>query len=312
MWGEQDTLKAFAFNGTRFNETPVSESTFKAPPGMPGGFLSISASGSVAGTGIVWTALPALRDAENDVVSGVLRAFDASDLSHELWNSRSNAARDDLGNFAKHFPPTIANGHVYVASFSNQLNVYGLLTAPTGTTLSVVSSTAGASVVGKAVTFSVTVSGNVPTGTITCTDNGSRFAEAVVLTNGGASCTDSALSIGTHIIAVTYQSDVNSAPVTRSITQTVSAAGGGGGASGGAEVGQQEAVRLAAAQAEPVAYLSPAAAEAADVPSTPPGPSTGRCFCSWSLPACVWEAERPRLHHCSLPRPDAVSGGRFA
>ena len=248
VWGEKDTLKAFAFDGTRFNETPVSESTFNAPPGMPGGFLSISAAGRLAGSGIVWAALPALLDAENLVVSGVLRAFDASDLSHELWNSRANTARDDLGNFAKHVPPTIANGHVYMASFSNQLNVYGLLTAPTGTTLSLVSGTAGASVVGKTVMFSVTVSGNAPTGSITCSDNNSPFAQDVVLTNGGASCTASALTVGLHNIVAAYSGDANNAAASRSITQTVSASspaaggrgateGGGGGAAGGGAAG---------------------------------------------------------------------------
>ena len=61
------------------------------------------------------------------VVSGVLRAFDASDLTHELWNTRMVPARDDLGNFAKFVPPTVANGRVYVATFSNRLLVYGLL-----------------------------------------------------------------------------------------------------------------------------------------------------------------------------------------
>jgi hypothetical protein len=239
VWGEDDRLKAFAFDGASFNPTPVSASTFVAPPGMPGGFLSISANGSVAGSGIVWTALPALLDAENAVVSGVLRAFDASDLTRELWNSRSNAARDDLGNFAKYVPPTIANGHVYMASFSNQLNVYGLFSAPLATTVSLVSDTAGASVAGKSVTFSVTVSGNTPTGSITCSDNNAPFAQGVVLTNGGASCTASALSVGTHNIAATYGGDANNAPASRSIVQTVSAAGGttGGGTAGGGTAG---------------------------------------------------------------------------
>ncbi len=55
-----------------------------------------------------------------------MRAFDATNLNVELWNSKQNAARDDVGNFAKFCPPTIANGKLYVATFSNQLLVYGL------------------------------------------------------------------------------------------------------------------------------------------------------------------------------------------
>ena len=55
-----------------------------------------------------------------------MRAFDATNLATELWDSTQNLARDDVGNFAKYNPPTIANGKVYVASFSGQLQVYGL------------------------------------------------------------------------------------------------------------------------------------------------------------------------------------------
>ena len=71
--------------------------------------------------------MPYADDAEAEIVSGVLHAFDATDLTHELWNTRMVPARDDLGNFAKFVPPTVANGRVYVASFSNRLHVYGLL-----------------------------------------------------------------------------------------------------------------------------------------------------------------------------------------
>ena len=54
-------------------------------------------------------------------------AFDASDVSKELWNSRQDASRDDVGTFAKFNTPTIANGKVYVPTFSGYLAVYGLL-----------------------------------------------------------------------------------------------------------------------------------------------------------------------------------------
>ena len=79
------------------------------------------------GTGVLWASLPYAEDASFAVISGVLRAFDATDLSHELWNTRLVPARDDLGNFAKYVPPTVANGRVYLPSFSNRLHVYGLL-----------------------------------------------------------------------------------------------------------------------------------------------------------------------------------------
>jgi hypothetical protein len=127
VWGEQDRLKALAFDGVTFNSNPISQSANPAPPGMPGGFLTLSADGSQAGSGVLWASLPYAEDANVEVVSGVLRAFDAADLNHELWNTRMVPARDDLGDFAKFVPPTVANGRVYVASFSKRLHVYGLL-----------------------------------------------------------------------------------------------------------------------------------------------------------------------------------------
>ncbi|MEO7046472.1 MAG: T9SS type A sorting domain-containing protein, partial [Ferruginibacter sp.] len=48
----------------------------------------------------------------------------------ELWNSNWNSKRDSIGIFAKFVPPTIANGKVYMATFSKKLNVYGLNPPP--------------------------------------------------------------------------------------------------------------------------------------------------------------------------------------
>ena len=105
---------------------PVT-SPMLAPRGMPGGILSISAHGNAAGSGIVWASLPLQGDANQNVVPGILRAFDAQNVARELWNSHQNAARDDVGNFAKFCPPTVADGKVYLGTFSGKLNVYGHL-----------------------------------------------------------------------------------------------------------------------------------------------------------------------------------------
>ncbi|MBV9864997.1 MAG: fibronectin type III domain-containing protein, partial [Abitibacteriaceae bacterium] len=127
VWSEDDYLKAFNFANGLFQTTPVAQSTMTVPNGMPGGMLSVSASGGLAGTGIVWAAHPFSGDANTGTRPGILRAFDAANVSHELWNSKQNATRDDFGNFAKFCTPTVANGRVYLATFSNQLVVYGLL-----------------------------------------------------------------------------------------------------------------------------------------------------------------------------------------
>ena len=88
--------------------------------------LLVSADDTAAGSGILWAA-HGLGNANQKVIPGVLRAFDAADLTRELWNSRQNADRDNFGNFAKYNTPVIANGKVYVPTFSQQVAVYGLL-----------------------------------------------------------------------------------------------------------------------------------------------------------------------------------------
>jgi hypothetical protein len=59
----------------------------------------------------------------------LLRAYNAQNVTNELWNSEQLNARESVGDFAKFVPPT-ANGKVYRTTFSNRLNVYGLLPRP--------------------------------------------------------------------------------------------------------------------------------------------------------------------------------------
>jgi len=127
IWGGGDYLKAFQFNGSTFNTTPVSEGTILNSSGDPNAAaMSISADGSLVGTGILWATGSISQWAKGTQVPGYLRAFDATNLTTELWDSTQSLARDDVGNSAKYNPPTIANGKVYIGSFSGQLQVYGL------------------------------------------------------------------------------------------------------------------------------------------------------------------------------------------
>ena len=73
-----------------------------------------------------WASYAASGDAEHAVSPGILRAFDANDITRELWNSSQYVSRDGAGMYAKFAAPTIANGHVYLPTFSNQVVVYGL------------------------------------------------------------------------------------------------------------------------------------------------------------------------------------------
>jgi hypothetical protein len=124
IWSVGDHLKAYHLNNGQFDTTPFAQSGVPPPDGLPGAMLSVSANGSAAGSGIVWATHAFTGDANGSIQPGIVRAFDASTLQ-ELWNSKQNAARDDVGNFGKFCYPTIANGKVYIGTFSNQLVVYG-------------------------------------------------------------------------------------------------------------------------------------------------------------------------------------------
>jgi hypothetical protein len=142
-WAEEDFLQQWKLENGRL--TLFKKGTIRAPdqgpgtPGsmiprysMPGGTLSLSANGDRPDTGILWATMPISLDANNAVVPGVLRAFDASDVSRQLWTSQMNAGRDAISNYAKFNPVTVYNGKVFVPTFknpegTNQFCVYGPL-----------------------------------------------------------------------------------------------------------------------------------------------------------------------------------------
>ncbi len=125
LWGPGSYLTAWKFNGSTFQTTPASQGNISNVKGeSPAVPLSISSNQNQAGSGIVWAVKPS-SDPVHQPVSGTLYAFDANNLSTELWDSKQNAARDDVGNYAKFNPPTVANGKVYLGTFSGQLLVYG-------------------------------------------------------------------------------------------------------------------------------------------------------------------------------------------
>lgn len=99
-----DQLKAFGLHDGLLSTQPTSASasTFTLLGSVP----SISANGSA--NGILWTIDPAAQ----------LRAYDASDLSHQLYQGSTGSA-------IKFSTPTVANGKVYVGT-SDSLVVFGL------------------------------------------------------------------------------------------------------------------------------------------------------------------------------------------
>jgi hypothetical protein len=135
VMAEQDFLRQYKITDGKLQL--VKMSAIKAPVDplramgnhytMPGGIMSLSASGADPASGVLWVNMTIARDANNSTVPGVLRAFKASDVSTELWSSEMNASRDSYGLFAKFNPPTVYNGKVYLATFSKQFCVYGPL-----------------------------------------------------------------------------------------------------------------------------------------------------------------------------------------
>jgi len=127
-----DYLRQYKFDWSagRFLLPAYAQSPAAAASGQPGGILALSANGTNAGSGIVWASYNLVGNANQQVRPGILRAYNAQNVAQELWNSEQLSARDSVGNLAKFVPPTVANGKVYMATFSNRLNAYGLLSRP--------------------------------------------------------------------------------------------------------------------------------------------------------------------------------------
>lgn len=120
--GSDVPISAYKFTINRFSTSPSSQSTFQMK--LPFQGMTVSANGSKDGTGILWVTTPDTYPLPSAVT---LRAYDAGNLAHEIWDS-SIAAADAAGGFSKFVSPTVANSKVYVPTTSKQLVVYGLKT----------------------------------------------------------------------------------------------------------------------------------------------------------------------------------------
>ena len=109
-----DHVKAFPISEAHAGPKPSSQST--GVLAYPGAVPVVSANG--ASNGILWLV--------EGSFGGTLHAYDASDLTNELYNSQTNSSRDTLGSFVKFSVPTVAEGRVYVGT-GNLLAVFGLL-----------------------------------------------------------------------------------------------------------------------------------------------------------------------------------------
>jgi outer membrane protein assembly factor BamB len=156
--GERDRLKAFQYDNGSFqvgqqssscgspgNAAPIDCSNEIAPDNtMPGGILSLSSNNQQVGSVILWVSIPQSTqgyDAENAIrsydsntgltrgISGLLRAYDASNLKNKLWETVV-----DQNRYVKFVPPTIANGKVYMAEIG-KVAVFGDMSCPVVTSM---------------------------------------------------------------------------------------------------------------------------------------------------------------------------------
>jgi len=116
--GNNEPLKAFSLRDGRLSATPSSSSreTYQYPGAVP----SVSSNGNT--NGIVWTLA---TDAYESNGPAVLRAYDASNVSHTLYASNVRSG-DSPGGAVKFSVPVVVNGKVYVGA-AGRLSVYGLL-----------------------------------------------------------------------------------------------------------------------------------------------------------------------------------------
>ena len=119
--GDNGVLMDFRVNRGRLSPEPAYRSQSKIS--RPGATAEVSANGT--GDGIVWLIDSGGRDWRRGG-QAVLRAYDAENVGHEIYNSEQNPDRDRPGGGLHFAIPTIANGHVYVGT-RGQVDVYGLL-----------------------------------------------------------------------------------------------------------------------------------------------------------------------------------------
>jgi hypothetical protein len=115
---EGDVVRQFTWSNGQLSNSPVN--TGQIVVYTHGATTSLSANGT--NNGILW-------EIDNSAYGGgaaILRAYDATNVGKELYDSTQAGSRDQAGAALKFTVPTIAGGKVFVGT-SNELDIYGLL-----------------------------------------------------------------------------------------------------------------------------------------------------------------------------------------
>jgi outer membrane protein assembly factor BamB len=142
VWGENESLRAWKIDPASGRPSFVGKGAEVASAqlalkrtglgGMPGGMVTVSSNGKLPGTGVVWATAPTDGDANHDVVTGIVRAYDATELDPTpidpttprlklLWDS--DRARVTF-NHSKFCPPVVADGRLLVPTYDGRIDIY--------------------------------------------------------------------------------------------------------------------------------------------------------------------------------------------
>lgn len=113
-----DGIKAFSLSNGRLSETSHGAHIFTDPGATP----TVSANGD--NDGVVWVVETKTWNGSDR--PAILRAYDASDVSREIYTSEANAGRDRAGSALRFAMPTVVGGRVYVGA-KGEVDVYGQL-----------------------------------------------------------------------------------------------------------------------------------------------------------------------------------------
>jgi hypothetical protein len=208
-----DHLRAFAFDPATdklsSSSTSHSSTIFSFPAPTP----VVTANGT--NNAIVW-----VLQTDQFASSGpaVLHAYDATDLSKELYNSSQNLSRDNPGPAVKFTVPTAINGKIYVGT-KTQLAVFGSISL-----LSAVSVNPTVVLGGGSSTGTISLLSPAPAGGIVVSLSSSNPASASVPTSvsisGGA--TSGTFSVSTSAVttstAVTISASIGPSLQTATLT----------------------------------------------------------------------------------------------
>ena len=200
FWIGGSRLRSYSFANGALSTGPTSTSAETAA--FPGATPSVSSNGT--NNGIVWSIR---SDAFDTPGPAILYAHNALNVGSTLYSSAQNAPRDSAGNAVKFATPTVVNGKVYVGT-QYEVSVYGLLNGATQAAQPVITPVSQ----GFHPSLQVTITDSTPNAQIFYTTDGTIPSTASNLYTApltiSSTQTVNAIATGSGLIASTVASGV--------------------------------------------------------------------------------------------------------